>query len=164
VPTNRYGFAVTYLASSMIQEKHQHHIPAFTSSTDLTPEKVKLPPLRKLLQGKDGLIWNYSNANEFGRLLPRGVGKSRPPSERIEGTSTMFPIRKSQIPTGRRATYARFVPDIRPQKAEKFRVRLTAGGDQLEFPGDPSSPSTSIIDSKIHINSTISMLKKELAT
>jgi hypothetical protein len=79
VPTNRYGFAVTYLASSMIQEKYQHHIAALTSSTDLIPEKVKLPPLSKLLKGEDALIWNYSNSNEFGRLLPRtSVNRAHP--------------------------------------------------------------------------------------
>jgi hypothetical protein len=72
----------------------------------------------------------------------------------------MFPIRLADIPPGRFATYANFVCDIRPNKAEKYRVRLTAGGDRLEFPGDPSSPAVATTDSKIHINSTISDAKK----
>ena len=33
---------------------------------------------------------------------------------------------------------------------------MTAGGDLLDYPGDPSSQSVSILDAKIRINSTIS--------
>ena len=93
-------------------------------------------------------------------FLPRVVGKSRPPAQRIQGTSTMFPIRLAAVPLGRFATYANFVCDIRPNKEEKYRVRLTAGGDRLDFPGDPSSAAVATTDAKIHINSTISDSKK----
>ena len=72
----------------------------------------------------------------------------------------MFPIRLADIPPGRFATYANFVCDIRPNKEEQYRVRLTAGGNRLDFPGDPSSPAVATTDSKIHINSTISDAKK----
>ena len=37
---------------------------------------------------------------------------------------------------------------------------MTFGGDQLDFPGDPSSPATSILTTKIHLNSVISDAKK----
>ena len=33
---------------------------------------------------------------------------------------------------------------------------MTAGGDRLDYPGDASSPAVSILDAKLHINSTIS--------
>jgi hypothetical protein len=33
---------------------------------------------------------------------------------------------------------------------------MTAGGDKLDYPGDPSSPAVSLLDAKLHINSTIS--------
>ena len=36
---------------------------------------------------------------------------------------------------------------------------MTAGGDKLDYPGDPSSPTVSMLDAKIHINSTISDAK-----
>ena len=36
---------------------------------------------------------------------------------------------------------------------------MTAGGDKLDYPGDPSSPAVAITDAKIHINSTISDAK-----
>ena len=160
VPKNHYGYASQHLANVIQEERYAHHIAAFTANLNGPLEKTQLPSLRKLLKGPDALIWDRSNANEFGRLLPRGVGNSRPPEQRVQGTSTMFPIRLADIPPGRFATYANFVCDIRPNKEEQYRVRLTAGGNRLDFPGDPSSPAVATTDSKIHINSTISDAKK----
>jgi hypothetical protein len=152
--TNRYGQATQFLAQSLYEDKYAHHIAALGSS--VPAEKGKLASLRNLLKGEDAKIWTRSTANEFGRLLPHGVGKARPLNERITGTGTMFPISKANIPKDRKVTYANFVCGIRPQKAETHRVRLTAGGDRLDYPGDPSSPAVSTLDAKIHINSTIS--------
>ena len=152
--TNRYGRATQFLAQAMYEAKYAHHIAALGSS--VPAEKGKLASLRNLLKGEDATIWTRSAANEFGRLLPHGVGKSRPLAERITGTGTMFPIQRSNIPRDRKVTYANFVCGIRPQKSETHRVRLTASGDKLDYPGDPSSPAVSTLDAKIHINSTIS--------
>ena len=105
---SRYGFATTVLTA----KAYDHHIAALstTPTSLLVPEK--LPSLHKLLKGPDQKIWSRSWANELGRLLPHGVGKSRPKSKRIEGTSTIFPIKKSQVPAGRKVTYANFVCNI----------------------------------------------------
>ena len=46
--------------------------------------------------------------------------------------------------------------DVRPLKSEKNRVRLTVGGDKLDFEDDPSSPAAALLDIKIHLNSVIS--------
>ena len=91
--------------------------------------------------------------------MPNGIGKSRKKEDRIKGTGTIFPIRKKDIPKGRKVTYANYVCSVRDHKEEKYRVRVTIGGDQLEYPGDSSSPAASVLDSKIHINSTISDAK-----
>jgi hypothetical protein len=37
---------------------------------------------------------------------------------------------------------------------------MTAGGDKLDYPGDASSPTVSMLDAKLHINSTISDAKE----
>jgi hypothetical protein len=37
--------------------------------------------------------------------------------------------------------------------------RMTAGGNKLEYPGDASSPGLSMLDAKLHINSTIPDVK-----
>jgi hypothetical protein len=36
---------------------------------------------------------------------------------------------------------------------------MTAGGNKLDYPGDASSPAVSMLDAKLHINSTISDAK-----
>ena len=71
----------------------------------------------------------------------------------------MFFTTKDKIPKDRKITYANFICNILPQKSETHRVRLTAGGNKLDYPGDPSSPSVSLLNVKIHINSTISRAK-----
>ena len=94
--------------------------------------------------------WDFSGANEFGRLM-EGVGDRMP-----TGTQTMFPIRPSQIPTGRKSTYVKFVCNKRPQKEEENRTRLTMGGNLIDYPGDVSTPTADMLTAKIMANSTIS--------
>ena len=94
--------------------------------------------------------WDFSAANEFGRLL-NGVGERMP-----TGTNTMVPIHRNQIPDGRTATYCKFVCNKRPQKDEENRTRLTAGGNLINYPGDVSTPTADMTTAKILLNSTIS--------
>ena len=35
-------------------------------------------------------------------------------------------------------------------------MRCTAGGDRLDYEDDPSSPAASLLDTKMHLNITIS--------
>ena len=94
--------------------------------------------------------WLISGANEFGRLA-QGL-KSRA----IEGTNTIEFIFVHEMPVGRVATYARFVCDIREQKAERERTRLTVGGNLIDYPEDKSSPTSDVMTFKILVNSTLS--------
>ena len=48
-------------------------------------------------------------------------------------TNTIFFIPKDKVPAGRTATYGRIVAEIRPQKAEIYRTRLTVGGNLINF-------------------------------
>ena len=113
------------------------------------------PPLKNL-KGTAAEIWSCSNANEWGRLIPNRVEKSRPKSERIACTGTIFFIHKSQVPKGRKITYVNWVCNIRPKKSETHWVHMTAGGDRLDCPYNVSSPAVSMPNAKLHINSTIS--------
>ena len=72
------------------------------------------------------------------------------------GTGTMWPIKRENIPTDRKATYVKFVCNIRPQKAEKHRTRLTVGGNLVDYLGDVSTPTADMLTAKILINSVIS--------
>ena len=83
----------------LFERKYEKHIAALVADASLT-KVSKLPSLAKLLKGPDGLIWDRGTANEFGRLLPNGIGRTRPTKDRIEGTGTIYPIRRANIPKG----------------------------------------------------------------
>ena len=86
---------------------------------------------RHLTQGPDKDIWVKSLENDFGRLA-QGL-KDRMPT----GNSTIFFIHPREIPAHKKVTYGRLVVYIRPLKYEKYRVRITVGGDKLDFCGVP---------------------------
>jgi hypothetical protein len=50
----------------------------------------------------------------------------------------------------------RIAVDIRPQKEETHRVRFTCGGDQVDYPGNTTTPTADLPTVKILLNSTIS--------
>jgi hypothetical protein len=106
--------------------------------------------LRHLLTGPDSEEWWASNANEFGRLT-QGVMPHMP-----TGTETMRFIKHTDVPSDRKATYARFVCDERPLKTETKRVRITVGGDKIDYPGKVSTPTAELVTVKCLFNSVIS--------
>ena len=87
--------------------------------------------------------------NELGRL-------SNSIDNRVRLTNTIEFIVKEEVPKGCTVTYANFVCDYHPLKSEPFRVRLTVGGDRLEYPDYDSSPTASLLEPKLLLNSTIS--------
>jgi hypothetical protein len=93
----------------------------------------------------------HSSANEFGRLA-QGVGG------RIQGTNTIFFIHKYQVPVDwlGDVMYAKFVVELKPNKAEVHRKQLTVGGDKVHYPGDVGTPTADLILVKVHANSVIS--------
>jgi hypothetical protein len=94
-------------------------------------------------------IWTHSYANELVRLA-QGVG------DHIQGITTIFFIRKDQVPEGRTCIYGQLVVDIRPQKEEKERTRLTVRGNLIHYPGDVSTKTAGLTTAKLLFNSTIS--------
>ena len=102
-----------------------------------------------LASGPDKDIWIRSLANDIGRLA-QGVGA------RITGNNTMFFIHPTKIPQGRKVTYGRLVATLRPNKTEVNRVRLTVGGDRLEFTGNTTTRMASLTTTKCLFNSVLS--------
>jgi len=96
-------------------------------------------------------MWSQSTANEFGRLT-QGIGG------RFKGTNTIFFIHKNQVPHERMkdATYGSFSCDYKPNKVEKERTRLTAGGDRINYPEDVGTPTADMLVFKCLINSVVS--------
>ena len=54
--------------------------------------------------------------------------------------------------------------DIRPLKDEKYRVRITVGGDKLNFCGDASSVAASLATVKLLLNSVVSTKDAKFTT
>ena len=52
------------------------------------------------------------------------------------------------------------VCNYRPLKAEKHRVRLTIGGNRLDYERDTASPMANLLDTIFFLNSTISDASK----
>ena len=95
------------------------------------------------------MVWSRSLDNELGRLT-QGF------RNQVKGTDTMEFIPKQNVPQDRKVTYSNFVCDYRPLKSEPFRVRMTVGGDKLEYPDETASPAASLIETKLIINCVIS--------
>jgi hypothetical protein len=105
---------------------------------------------RGLIANKDTFpTWDRAAENEFGRLA-QGVGG------RIEVSNTIYCIPRSEFQPNKRVTYGRFVVDVRPNKEEVHRVRLTVGGNLIKYDGDISTRSADLNTSKCLWNSVIS--------
>ena len=61
-----------------------------------------------------------------------------------------------RIPKHKKITYARLVVDFRPQKADPNRVRMTAGGNLIEYAGELTTRTADLTTAKIVWNSVLS--------
>ena len=95
--------------------------------------------------------WGHSFGNEIGRLAQGMPGRNK-------GTNTLFFIHKHDVPPDRwkDMTYARIVCNVRPQKAETNRTRLTMGGDKINVPMDCGTPTANLLTVKLLLNSVVS--------
>jgi hypothetical protein len=76
----------------------------------------------------------------------------------VKATNTIFFIRKDQLLKDRMkdVTYGSFICDIKQNKTETHRTRLTAGGDRINYPEDVGTPIADMTLVKIMLNSVIS--------
>jgi hypothetical protein len=93
-------------------------------------------------------LWKRGFGNKCGQLF-QGIRD-------IPGTDTCFFIKLTNIPKYRKITYGKIVCDYKPHKTEKERVRLTVGGDRLDYSGVVATSTANITTFKILINSTLS--------
>ena len=147
------GEFMTELAQAILDDNPTPIEFTFEFAGEIFDEETgELLKYRKLIaHPKYHEVWSHSSANEFGRLA-QGVGG------RIKGTDTIFFIHKHQVPQDRwkDVTYAKFVCELKPNKAEVHRTRLTVGGDKVHYPGDVGTPTADLTLVKIHANSVIS--------
>ena len=76
-----------------------------------------------------------------GSALSNEVGRLAQGYQNIKGNNTLCFIPKKLVPQNLNVAYANMVCDYRPNKKEKHRVRLTVGGDVLNYFGDSASPA-----------------------
>jgi hypothetical protein len=124
-------------------EKFTHNI-----FSVLNADTGELQELKQLMEGPESEQWINGLCTEWGRIA-NGYNGSK-------GTNTVKFIHPSQIPKHKRATYARVVADYRPQKADPYRVRITVGGDRIEYDGDCYTPSADLTTAKLLLNSVVS--------
>ena len=96
-------------------------------------------------------------ANEWGKLLlVIWKGKNRKGKRRVgDGHNTNRFIHKHQVPRNKKVSYPRFCCDIRSQKEETHRVRMTVGGNRLDYACNTATEVASLETTKIHAKSTI---------
>ena len=108
---------------------------------------------------KTRAVWQRAFGNELGRLAQGMPG-------RVEGTNTIFFIRKSDIPADRRGdvTYVGYVVNYREEKEDKYRFRLVVGGDRITYEGDAGTPTAELLTIKLLANSIISTPNAKMLT
>ena len=90
---------------------------------------------RHLIKGPERKIWEISFADELGQLAQGIRG--------LKGTNTFIFIIKAQVPKDKKVTYGKILCEVKPDKKEKERIRLTLGGNLLDFTGNLSAPTAS---------------------
>ena len=110
--------------------------------------------MNKLLRGPTvATIWKKALSNEWGRLKK---GNQRG----VKATDMIDFIQQDEVPFRQPVTYTIFVYNHRPLKTEPWRVQLVVGGDKLKYTADSSSPATNFVETRILVNSVISVTHK----
>jgi hypothetical protein len=93
-------------------------------------------------------LWTQGFGNYYGHLFQD--------IQDIPGTYICLFLKLTNIPKDRKITYGKIVCDYKPQKKRKECVRLTVGGDILDYSGDVTTSMADITTFKILINRTLS--------
>ena len=83
-----------------------------------------------------------SISSELGRLA-QGIGD-------VKGDDVLEFIAFDKVPNHKKVAYANMVCNYRPLKSDPFRVRLTVGGDRLEYLLDATLPAASLSETKYY--------------
>jgi Reverse transcriptase (RNA-dependent DNA polymerase) len=131
----------------------QHALAAINPDTGAAAEYMEL------INCSDKEHWIRGAAKEFGRLAQGCTSQNMP-----TGSDTIRFVDIKTLPPGLKATYARIVSSYRPTKDDPYRIRLTVGGDRVEYEGDVSTKSADLATVKLLLNSVISTRNARFAT
>ncbi len=103
-------------------------------------------------------MWDTSYANELGRLC-QGIGSGpRSNSQWVAGTNTFCLIDYNNIPLYKRKEicHTMVVCNVRPEKDDPDRTRITNGGNRICYPDDVGTNKASLELVKLLLNSILS--------
>jgi protein-disulfide isomerase-like protein with CxxC motif len=91
-------------------------------------------------------MWKTAFGKEFGGMA-QGGNKTN-----TKGTNAMFVMSHDDINrlAGTKYTYANIVLDHRPQKDDPNRIRITAGGNLIQYDNELSVRTADISTAKLH--------------
>ncbi len=98
-------------------------------------------------------IWQTAFGKDFGGMAQGNLQTGQ------KGTNSIFVMMHAgiqNIPRNQTVTYARVVVDFRPQKVDSHRIRITAGGNPINYPGELSTRTADLTTSKLNWNSVLS--------
>ena len=104
-------------------------------------------------------IWSLAFGKEFWNLAQGGEVSC------TEGTNSVFVMSHvdiKTIPSNRVVTYARIVVNFRSQKKDPNWVRITAGGNLIEHPGELTTRTADLTTSKILWNRSLARKMQSL--
>ena len=129
-------------------------------SAVLDEDTGELMDFRKMMMNpKYYPLYRNSYATEIGRLAQGMPGL-------VEGTNTLFFIKKTSVPADRwrDVTYGRIVVDYRPENTDPFQIRITVGGDRVNYLGDCGTPAVDFTTVNFLLNSIVSTLNAKFMT
>jgi hypothetical protein len=103
-------------------------------------------------------VWDNFYANELGRLC-QGIGSGNTPTkQQIGGTNTFFLIDYPDIPLHKckEICHTMVVCEVRPEKDDPDRIRITIGGNRICYPGNVGTNSASLELVKLLLNTVLS--------
>ena len=147
LPTKLAPFESSNLAMSDLEHFAGAGVINPTTGETITKYRtlVKYPETRE--------IWMLAFRKELGGLA-QGYRKTN-----TKGTNTVFFMEHAaiqKIPKDHTVTYVRIMVNFRPQKKYPNRVRITFGGNLINYPGELTTGTAELITSKIIWDSVLS--------
>jgi hypothetical protein len=105
----------------------------------------------RLVNPKYKELWGKSYTTELGHLAQGIPGVSK-------GTDTIVFIARDEVPFARLkdVTYGHVCVNYHPKKDDPNCMRLTVGGNKVNFLGDCGTPTVDMVMVKLYLNSVIS--------
>jgi hypothetical protein len=109
---------------------------------------------KRLMHNPDTLeVWQTAFGKDFGGLAQ---GDNKIGQKGTNATFVMTHDEIRTIPKNQTVTYARVVVDFCPQKADPHRIRITAGGNLINYPSELSTRTADLTTLKLMWNSVLS--------